>query len=242
MPKYVIFSIAFIIFSTNSMAMQAFKVVVGLSKPPYVIEESRLGFELELIRQVLTNIGKEAQFIFIPYGRSEKMLDLPDIDAVITVNQQMFPNSKNLSETYINYQNVAISLKSRAVELNSIADISSYSIASFQLADKVLGKEFALAVTSSPVFTQVANQKKQVELLLLGRVDILVMDIKIFLHYLRELNQGEQASAVKIHHIFPLSPYRVAFKSSEDVSAFNLAMKKYKFSINYQKLLDKYNF
>ena len=97
--------------STNSVAKQTFKVVVGLSKPPYVIKEAQAGFELELIRQVLTNIGKTPEFIFIPYGRSEKMLELSDISAVMTVNQQMFPKNDQLSESYINYQNVAISLK-----------------------------------------------------------------------------------------------------------------------------------
>lgn len=85
--------------------------MVGLSKPPYVIEETRSGFELELIRQLLTLIGKDPEFIFIPYGRSEKMLALPDINAVMTANKEMFPNINTLSENYIKYQNVAISLK-----------------------------------------------------------------------------------------------------------------------------------
>ncbi len=224
------------------MAAQPFKVVVGLSKPPYVIKESLSGFELELIQQVLTMIGKEPEFIFIPYGRSEKMLELPDISAVITVNEQMFPHSKALSESYISYQNVAISLKKNAIKLNSISDISHYSIASFQLADKVLGDEFATAVATSNIFIQVANQEKQVELLIRDRVEVLVMDIKIFLHYWHKLKLSEMENSVDIHPIFPLSPYRVAFKNSENVDVFNQAMKKYKLSHHYQQLLEKYNF
>ena len=98
----VILIIFLILTTPHSMASQPFKVVVGLSKPPYVIKESLSGFELELIQQVLTTIGKKPEFIFIPYGRSEKMLELPDISAVITVNEQMFPHSKALSEIYIN--------------------------------------------------------------------------------------------------------------------------------------------
>jgi polar amino acid transport system substrate-binding protein len=41
--------------------------VLGLSKPPYVIEENHSGFELELVQQILTMIGKAPEFIFIPY-------------------------------------------------------------------------------------------------------------------------------------------------------------------------------
>tara|TARA_R110001583_G_scaffold145995_2_gene298025 strand:+ start:810 stop:1538 length:729 start_codon:yes stop_codon:yes gene_type:complete len=242
MPINIIFFILAIIFTATSLAKQPFKVVVGLSKPPYVIEENQSGFELELIHQVLTAIGKDIEFVFVPFGRSEKMFELADISAVITVNKQMFPNIASLSESYINYQNIAISLKKDAISVNSISDLSKYSIASFQLAHKVLGEEFALAVSSSSMFMQVANQEKQVELLLLGRVDILIMDVKIFLHYLNKLGRSAQRSDVQFHYIFPLSPYRVAFKNNQDMNAFNQAMRKFKTTNDYQILAEKYNF
>jgi polar amino acid transport system substrate-binding protein len=242
MPINIIFIIFTTLISIDCMANQPFQVVLGLSKPPYVIEENQTGFELELIKHVLTNIGKDPEFIFIPYGRSEKMLALPSIDAVMTTNKQMFPNSKNLSDSYINYQNVAISLKKNEISLNSISGIANYSIASFQLANKMLGEEFAMAVTSSPIFIQVANQENQIELLLRGRVDILVMDIKIFLHFINKLNLNEKLGDIQFHHIFPLSSYQVAFKKSEDVDAFNQALKNYKVSDKHQKLIEKYNF
>ena len=242
MPINIIFIILVIIFTTTSFAKQPFKVVVGLSKPPYVIEKEQSGFELELVRQILTTMGKSTEFVFVPFGRSEKMFELADINAVITVNNQMFPNIASLSDIYITYQNIAISMKKNAISLNRISDLSQYSIASFQLAHKVLGEEFALAATSSSMFIQVANQEKQVELLLLGRVDVLVMDVKIFLHYLNKLNRSEQQSEIQFHHIFPLSPYRVAFKNNQDANAFNQALSKFKASNDYQKLVEKYNF
>lgn len=242
MPIKIIFLILTLIFTATSMAKQPFKVVIGLSKAPYVIEETQSGFELELIQQVLAKIGKKAEFVFVPFGRSEKMLKIPDISAVITVNEHMFPNNKNLSESYINYQNIAISMKKNALTINSIDDLSHYSIATFQLAHKVLGEEFSLAATSSPMYIQVANQEKQVELFLLGRVDVLVMDVKIFLHYLNKLDRIKQQSDIAFHYIFPVSPYRVAFKNSENVIAFNQAMKAFKATDNYQKLIEKYNF
>tara|TARA_R110000744_G_scaffold56547_3_gene119245 strand:- start:1610 stop:2338 length:729 start_codon:yes stop_codon:yes gene_type:complete len=242
MPINIILFIFIFLLSTNSMANQSYKVVVGLSKPPYVIEESQTGFELELIQQLLTMIGKEPEFIFIPYGRSEKMLALPDIDAVLTVNEDIFPNSQYLSKSYISYENVAISMKKNAISLNNVAELADYSIAAFQLAHKALGAEFSKAVTNSSIYIQVANQEKQVELLLLGRVDIVVMDTKIFLHFLNKLSKTVKKSDIQIHHIFPLSPYQVAFKNSEDVEVFNSALKTFKASNKYQKIVEKYNF
>jgi polar amino acid transport system substrate-binding protein len=242
MSKNIIIFIFFSLISINCLANQPFKVVLGLSKPPYVIEKNHLGFELELIQQILTMMGKAPEFIFIPYGRSEKMLAFSDIDAVMTANKHIFPNIDTLSKNYIDYQNVAISLKENAVSLNSIADISNYSIASFQIAHKILGVEFAEAVTDSPLFIQVADQEKQLKLLFLGRVEIVVMDLKIFLYYLNKLNINERESDIKVHHIFPTSSYSMAFKNAGNVSAFNQAMKKYKMTANYQKLIEKYNF
>lgn len=242
MPINILFFIIISVFSTTGFAKATFKVVVGLSKPPYAIEESRSGFELELIQQVLNNIDKAPEFVFIPYGRSEKMLELPEIDAVITVNKQMFPHNNNLSENYINYQNVAISLKKDAITLNSISDMADYSIASFQLADKVLGDEFSRTTAGSPMFIQVANQKKQLELLLLGRVDILVMDIKIFLYYFDKHQSNLEENDIAFHYIFPLSPYRVAFKNNANMKAFNQAMREFKASTEYLQLKHKYHF
>jgi polar amino acid transport system substrate-binding protein len=242
MSKNIIIFIFFSLISINCLANQHFKVVLGLSKPPYVIEKNHLGFELELIQQILTMMGKAPEFIFIPYGRSEKMLAFSDIDAVMTANKHIFPNIDTLSKNYIDYQNVAISLKENAVSLNSIADISNYSIASFQIAHKILGVEFAEAVTDSPLFIQVADQEKQLKLLFLGRVEIVVMDLKIFLYYLNKLNINERESDIKVHHIFPTSSYSMAFKNAGNVSAFNQVMKKYKMTADYQKLIEKYNF
>ena len=242
MSKNIIAVIFFSLISINCLANQPFKVVLGLSKPPYIIEENYSGFELELVQQILTMVGKAPEFIFIPYGRSEKMLALPDIDAVMTANKHIFPNIDTLSKNYINYQNVAISLKENAVSLNSIADISNYSIASFQISHIILGEKFAKAVTGSPIFIQVADQEKQLELLFLGRVDVIVIDLKIFLYYLNKLNLNERESDIEVHHIFPISSYSMAFKNTDDVNAFNKAMKKYKRTDDYKKLIEKYNF
>lgn len=242
MKKHVIGFILFSLISLNGFAAQSYKVVVGHSKPPYIIENNQTGFELELIQQLLINIGKNPEFIFIPFGRSEKMLSVPGISAVMTANKKMFPNISTLSESYIDYQNVAISLKKNTISLNRIADIANYSIASFQLAQKLLGDEFATAVAHSPMFIQVANQERQVELLLHERVDILVMDIKIFLHNLAKLRKSQKHSDIQFHHVFPVSRYSVAFKNSGDVTAFNQALTDFKSTEKYQHLVEKYNF
>ena len=242
MLKSIILFISICLFSANNFAQQPFKVVVGLSKPPYVIEAQGSGFEIELIKNLLIQIGKKPEFTFIPFGRSEKMLSQPDTNAVMTANENIFPNLETLSVSYISYQNVAISLKSSAVSVETIADIANYSVASFQKADTILGDEFGSAVSQSPIYIQVANQERQVELLIQERVSVVVMDIRIFLHYLNQLGLSNKKSLIQFHHIFPKTPYSMAFKRKSDVDAFNQALIKYQSSEEYQNLLEKYDF
>jgi len=58
LKKLLIF-IGATLFSTHLSAEQAFKIVVGLSKPPYVIKENMSGFELEVVQQVFKISGKK---------------------------------------------------------------------------------------------------------------------------------------------------------------------------------------
>lgn len=238
----VISIIVLFLTSPYTHAVEPFNIVVGLSKPPYVIKDNISGFEIELIKQLMTTIGKTPRFNFIPLGRSEKMLAMPNIDAVMTANTNIFPNINTLSDNYIEYHNVAISLKKNKFVINNIADLGNHTIASFQLAHKLLGNEFANAVTKSPMFIQVANQEKQVELLLLERIDVLVMDIKIFFHFLDKQRLFNQRNLIEIHEVFPVSPYRMAFKDPDDVLKFNAALKTFKQTESYKDLVSKYNF
>ena len=242
MLKKTLILISVVLFSIRLGAQPVAKIVVGLSKPPYVIKESMSGFELELIQQIFKVSGKRAEFIFVPYSRSEKMLQRDDITAVMTINEQVFPNTTLLSENYINYENVAITLNKNNILLPNISSLANHTVASFQLAHKVLGQEFANAMKIAPVFTQIVDQEKQVELLLRGRIEVVVMDVKIFLYYLNKLNMSARKSDVKFHHIFPVSPYRMAFKHKTERDEFNQALAKFRHSARYQNLISKYNF
>ncbi len=237
-----VFSVMFLLTCSLSIQAKDFEVVVGLAKPPYVLEDEKSGFEIELVSQVLASMGKPVKFVFIPFGRTPKMLESKGIDAIMTVNNQTFHDPSLLSNVYINYQNVAISLKRNEFEINSIADLSNRTIASFQLAHKVLGEEFADAVSKSPMFIQVANQLSQPQLLISNRIDVLVMDVRIFRFIIRQLGLEMLESQIAIHEIFPLSPYRMAFKDKSNVALFNDMLIQYKTSDAYKDLKSKYSF
>ena len=215
-------------------------VVVGLAKPPYVIPKGDKGYELELISAVLEAMEISPRYIYVPLGRSVSLLDQGMGEALLTINKFIVPNDEIRTVPYITYKNVAISLKNKALKVNNIADLDEKKVAAFQYAHKYLGYEFSQIASKNQSYIEVPNQFQQVQLLLEGRVDIVVMDINIFNHIYRTLAEKETTDELSIHPIFPDSPYSMAFKDPNLVETFNSAFKKYSLTKEYRSLKDRY--
>jgi polar amino acid transport system substrate-binding protein len=226
--------------SCVSAAEPRFSVAVGLSKPPYIIQGKNSGFEIELVRKVLESMGKSVEFVYVAFKRSQNMLRIEKIDAVMTTNQRIFEDATKLSDVYITYQNIAISLTANQFKFETISDLGQYTIASFQNAKNVLGSEFSAAASKSPLFLDIADQERQPALLIKKRVDVVVMDKNIFKYLTRDQEIKRMTNAFTFHYVFPSSPYRMAFKDSSNVAKFNRILKQYINSKDYQHLLEKY--
>ncbi len=219
---------------------QQLVVAVGLAKPPYVIQKNDTGFEIELIRHMFKEMGYSTKFVYTTFGHSSKMLDVKEVDAVMTTNNRVFKDKSKLSDNYINYQNVAISLKENNLPINSIKDLSQYNIAAFQKADKVLGQEYADAIDLSPIYLRVADQKQQPMLLLKKRVQVLIMDKNIFNYLIKGLAIADVNEKFTFHPIFPITHYKMAFKNTELIPKFNQIFEQFRRSPAYQKLKEQY--
>lgn len=226
--------------SLPSQAQDKLMIAVGLAKPPYVFQADNAGFEIDLVRNVLAKMEKSVEFVYTSYGHAPKMLAVDEIDAVMTMSPKVFRDKSQLSDIYITYQNVAISLKEKQLNILTINDLANYSVASFQQADKILGPAFENAVNLSPIFLQVADQKRQPNLLLKGRVDVVVMDKNIFNYFARKLKIESLSSHFNYHNVFAKSHYRMAFKDKSLIALFNRAFLDYSSSKSYQRLLKQY--
>ena len=123
-----------------------------------------------------------------------------------------------------------------------MADLKSYSIVGFQNDTVVLGPAYKAAVESSRLHIQLPDQLHQVEMLLLGNADVVVMDINIFIYLSAHLKGENQLDKVDIHPLFEPSRYSAAFKDLELKNAFNQALAIFLASPKHQELLDKYTF
>ena len=96
------------------------KVASGWSRPPYIVPETHSGFELDLIKQVLFNMQHEAVFTYVPYERTVIMLQQKSVDIALTLNIKSGLEAWQLSDVFVVYQNVVLSLKENKFEINNI--------------------------------------------------------------------------------------------------------------------------
>ncbi|WP_111976879.1 substrate-binding periplasmic protein [Algibacillus agarilyticus] len=231
-------------YSAQVSARSAFNIVIGLNKPPYVLAETPnatneqrwTGFEVELLELVFKQLKVQPRFIFMADGRLPSVLSLPHVDAIMTVNEQLF-DRQYLTAPYINYQNVAVSFKP---SVERIADLNHHKVASFYRADQVLGNRYAEAVKSSLAYKEYLDQQEQVNGFYAGLHDVLIIDINIFNYYQQTASASFNAINVHTQPIFPLSEYRLALKNPALISDFNRALRQVKYSDAYQALKIKY--
>jgi polar amino acid transport system substrate-binding protein len=216
-------------------------LAVGWNKPPYIMASENAGYELELIRQVLRRMGHQLDPVYVPFGRSADLLLRGHVDLALTMNERLSIPSEQLSEVYIHYQNVAISLKSNSLEIQDVSDLRGHSIVAFQNASLLLGDQFSAAVSNSRSYVELPEQLNQVRMLLDNRTDVAVMDVNIF-RYLASSLVAEPLSLVDIHRIFAVSDYRLGFNDRRLIPLFNRTLKAFMQSEAHAELLQQYQF
>lgn len=217
------------------------EVAVGWSKPPYVNAADDSGFELDMIRQIFARMGYKFKPVYVPYGRSLSLLQSGRVDGALTLSENAAVPPVQLTDSYIQYQNVAVSLQSKHLDIKQPKDLAGYAIAAYQTAAKNLGEQYAYAVKQAPLYVELPDQTKQVAMLLNGNVSVLIIDVNIFNNLQAVLEPGTNRQPITIHHIFSPSDYHVGFLNPNLAQDFNQALKAYQTSLAHQELVHKYN-
>lgn len=214
-------------------------VVVGWNKPPYVISQEHSGFEVDLIRAILADMGHSLSPIYVPFGRTSRLLKDNMADIGLTQNSAHSLDKAILTDPYIIYQNVAVTRADRKLEINSIEDLRGKSVVAFQTAQSVLGEPFSEIVSAQPAYIEMARQDRQVEMLMLGSVDVAILDRNIF-NFFKSESRAYADEGIVFHELFPTSSYSAAIPDPELRATFNATLHAFIEDGRYQKLLDNY--
>jgi len=216
------------------------EMIAGFVKPPFIIEENGAGLQLDIIRQALSNKGYQVNFLHLPLGRNITAFQRMNADGVITLPNDYEHPGMHISAPYIVYQNVAVSLAGNSFNIGSVNDLSGKSVVAFQHAKKFLGEQYRSTVSYSLSYREIAEQKKQIEMLFLRQTEVIILDLNIFKHFIKTSNDKRFNKAFNVHYIFDQRHYAAGFRSEEVAKDFDLAIAKMKEDGSYQEILDNY--
>ncbi len=211
-----------IAFSLTAQAKTELTILVGLDKPPYIDLNDSSGYELDLLRLLTKKMGYEAVFLHVPNARIKDLMldgraDIATLQKPESTEPQFY-----FSQPYIRYQNVAASLSSKSLQLQRLDQLKPYSVVAFHNARTLLGPEYQKMVRLALNYQEVANQSQQLQMLLLERCDVVVMDRNIFYYYAKLAGQSMQP--FDLAPVFSPSLYSAAFKNERLRAKFDKAL------------------
>lgn len=216
------------------------RVGMGLTKPPYIFESGSDGIEVEIAEQALAAAGYKMIPLQFPPARGLGLLRAGRIDALLGIDEGIGGNDY-ISDPYIVYRNVAVTLANRRIDLKRIEDLANYSVAGFQNASTILGARFRAVTAGHADYKEYPQQIIQDKLLYTGRVDVVVGDRLIFRYFSKHLESSiDTGQAVTFHDIFPPSPRKVAFRDPVLRDRFNAGLKTIRRNGVYDGILKKY--
>ncbi len=216
-------------------------IVVAMSVPPYFIQDTNEGMELEIIRSSLSNVGHNAVFKYVPLSRVPWAYkqERGGIDAIATTDERSRVPGY-YSDEYVTYQNIAISLRRNKLSIQRPSDLARYSIVAFQNSPIYLGDEYRKAVQNCKSYLEVFEQEKQVKMLFYGTTEVVVSDKNIFDYYVAKNGNLDEKDPLTYHDIFPRNNYKMAFKVVSLRDDFNQGFRELKKSGAYANILNKW--
>lgn len=229
-----------ILFCTQSFGAPKVKVAFSLNKPPYVLEKSASGLEVEVLTQVFKEMHMEIEPVFQPPARALSSLKNGTIDAMATVSAKQ---NFHYSVPYITFQNAAWSLKSRNLKVENIESLAKYSVIGFQNAAIYFGPQYAKVVAKNGRYQEFADQFRQLKMLVSGRADLIICEERLLYANKKIFESQTSLHSVEIekHAIFPESAYSVAFRDARLRDSFDAAFHRLQNRGVIRSIFKKYN-
>lgn len=237
----VVLLCAWLILPQGEVQARDLKIIFSQYTPPYVFENGS-GILVDIVRAALEPAGYHVIPVYLPLGRGFEMFAQKLVDGTATISENSGLKA-NYSNVFMQYHNCVFGLKSRHFKVNGLDDLKAKNMIAFQNAHKYLGEDFGQAVLNQPNYKEIANQETQTLMLMLGRIDLAVMDESIFRFYREKLiSEGKAAHQKEIEsfQIFPPTPYQAAFVDATVRDDFNRGIKAIRSNGRYDAIYRHY--
>ncbi|WP_173980050.1 ABC transporter substrate-binding protein [Magnetospirillum sp. UT-4] len=217
------------------------KIIFSQYTPPYVFENGQ-GIVVDIVRAALAPAGYRITPVYVPIGRGVELFAERKVDGTAIIRESS-GLAASYSDPFMQYHNAAFSLKRRGLVLSTVADLKDKAVVGFQNASVFLGPEFGAMAAANTAYKELANQETQTLMLLLGRIDVAVMDSGIFHFYRQKLIAEGRAPAgedIQVSTLFPPTPYQCAFVDPVVRDAFNRGLAAIRASGRYDEIYRSY--
>ncbi len=212
------------------------QVAVNIGPPWAFYEEGAgvVGIDVDIIRHITSELGYDAEFHLLAYNRLIADYRAGKYDIA---SPAAFEASRGyLTQAYLPFEDVAVSLADSNYSLNSVNDLTGKRVIAYQSAKSVLGPEFARAVEGDG-YLEKAERIVQLRLLVNDRADVVVGERRL-LTYIMQKNFPDTPLAV--HPIFQTRPYGAIVKDPQLRKNFNRVLSDMRASGVYQEILDRW--
>ncbi|MCK8123588.1 transporter substrate-binding domain-containing protein [Pseudoalteromonas sp. 2CM39R] len=212
-------------------------VAASASLPPYVFQDTNSGIQLEILKAAFKSQGiSNISIHYMSNKRAEQQLMQGKVDIALNF-PPVLTSHVYKSDELLRYQNVAVSLADKDLKINSIYDLAGKSVLAFQNATNFIEAPFKSVTNILRSYEEVVNQEAQVDHLMKGWVDVIILERRVFLYYLEKYKQSAEVKPFIVHAIFKEAPRPAFFYSKTLKNTFNLGLGEIIESGQYQAII-----
>lgn len=246
-PKLALLGL--LVLFSPSFAALAESVRFGLREAAPMVQVrpdgSLFGLEYEIIQATMQAAGMTLD----PYiGSNARLAGAADgmvVDGFAPVIGAP-PSGITLTDSYITYQNVALTLARKQIKLDRIEDLSRYRVLAFQRATQILGTSFANAIASAPLYREEPKQALQAAGLLHDRYDVVIADTRILQYHIAVtlaqmgIRLSSDPPVVTEHRLFAPTFYSAGFHDPALALRFNEGLRQIRADGTYDAIMARY--
>lgn len=240
--RFIIIFISSILYASATPVKKVIRIGTTASHTPYLYKENFTGVEIDLIKEAFISKGyTQFEHVDISFKRSIKLLTDDDVDAITTnIINNHYSQYKNVykSNPILDYIDCAITLRQNNIQINKMKDLKGKRVWAFSSAKESLGKEYNDAIKLTAEYNQHTTQLLQPKALVLGRMDVAISDINIFMSQATKDNIPRDK--FKAFQILKPTKRVLRFTNKELRNEFNRGLKKIISSGKYAEILLKY--
>lgn len=224
---------------------QASEVRVGFGDqlPPFCIEQSQSGIEVDVFREALAYRGHVLKPLFYPIKRVAIAFVNREVDgAMLDSGFDLRPYGGLYASPAVIYDNVFISVADRHISLTQPSDLHGLTVLAFPGA-LARYPEWLKPVQQAGKYSELNNQATQVSTLQSGRYDLVLSDRYIFRYFsLLQSKKGGKLRPVVEHDFVKPNPddYRAIFRDPTVRADYEAGLAHLKNTGRYQAIYDKY--